>query len=269
VSRHTGYVDNIDQFCDRWCAKCAMTARCEAFARARGDAPTGAADEVDDLEVLKNLRALVAFAVQALHSMAVSDPKRPPAPPHAAASIKPAVPTEPAPRPAPARAAIASAPWPPAARLLMLGVLGYLHLVRGWFDEERAWLEEKRRSFRTRASMSADPAAALAEAEALVDAVEAVTRDVALIPERIERAFDTAPADPKSADGHAKVALISMDRSVEAWLTIRRARQGIPETVVPLLHHLAQLRQQLEGAFPGARRFERPGLDATALPGGE
>jgi hypothetical protein len=33
--------------------------------------------------------------------------------------------------------------------------------------------------------------------------------------------------------------------------------------VIPLLHQLAQLREQLEAVFPHARRFARPGFDAS------
>lgn len=249
---HTRYIENIDQFCDRWCAKCPMTARCEAFARTRRDTLPGAPDPVDDLQALKNLRAFVVLAAQALHNPPAAEE------PSAAPSARQA----PSPAPAPAGVASVTAP-PPATHPAILGVLGYLHSVRGWFAEEQSWLREKRRSLRVLAAVSAEPASVLAEAEVLVDALETIGWDVSVISDRVERAFDAVPTDRRAANGHAKVALLSIDRSVEAWLAIRRRRRACPETVIPIVQLLAQLRAHLEGAFPDARRFARPGFDGN------
>jgi hypothetical protein len=252
VSPHTRYVAGIDQFCDRWCAKCPMTARCEAFARTRRDAALDPPPDADEARVLKYLRALVGVAAQALHTLPAGE----------GSVDAPATSGPEPPRTAQPVATGSSTPPPPANEPLVLGVLAYMHAVRGWFDEERTWLQEKRRAFRTLAAVSADPAGVLCEAEALVDALETVAWDVALIPERVEVALAAAPTNRTLADGHAKVALLSFDRSIEAWLTVRRGRRVGPDTVVPILHHLADLRRQFEGAFPRARRFVRPGFDA-------
>jgi hypothetical protein len=66
---------------------------------------------------------------------------------------------------------------------------------------------------------------------------------------------------PKDSDGSAKVALIGIDRSIAAW---RLMQLSLPErdgSIVPLILQLERLRNRLEGSFPGARSFIRPGFD--------
>lgn len=261
MSSGARYIDGIDRFCDGWCAKCPSTAHCETFARSRrvveSDAPGGAADP----RALKFLRALAAAALQALHSMLDGEPAEDGTATSRAAlaASAPGAPRDPGP---PARDTPPTTPLRPEP--LMVETLSYLHALRDWFADEREWLHERRLSLRARVAASADPLAAVADLEALVAALETIAWDAAVVPDRVARALDAAGSDPAAADGHAKVALLSIDRSIDAWLTVRRARRGLPESIVPLLRHLADLARQLEATFPRARRFLRPGLDAEA-----
>lgn len=68
---------------------------------------------------------------------------------------------------------------------------------------------------------------------------------------------------PKDSDGSAKVALIGIDRSIAAWRLMQLSLPERTEFVVPLILHLAQLRNRLENHFPDARSFVRPGFDET------
>lgn len=260
MSSRARYIDGIDRFCDGWCAKCPSTAQCETFARSRRlvpiDAPGGAADP----RALKFLRALVAAALQALHSVLDDEAAENGAamPGAALAASAPGAPRDPGP---PARDTPPTAPLLPDP--LMVETLSYLHAIGDWFADERGWLLDRRVTLRARVSASADPVGVVADLEALVAALETIAWDAAVVPDRVARAIDASGADPASADGHAKVALLSIDRSIEAWLAVRRARRGLPESTVPLLRQLAGLGRQLEAAFPRARRFLRPGLDVN------
>lgn len=68
---------------------------------------------------------------------------------------------------------------------------------------------------------------------------------------------------PKDSDGSAKVALIGIDRSIAAWRLMQLSLPERAEFVVPLILHLAHLRNRLEKHFPDARSFVRPGFDET------
>jgi hypothetical protein len=66
---------------------------------------------------------------------------------------------------------------------------------------------------------------------------------------------------PKDSDGSAKVALVGMDRSINAWRLIQLCLPEKAASVNPLILRLEQLRQRTEREFPDARDFIRPGFD--------
>ncbi len=65
----------------------------------------------------------------------------------------------------------------------------------------------------------------------------------------------------EDADGSAKVALIGIERSIAAWATLLR-RFPDHEDAIFALATLKRLLRQVEAAFPNARAFRRPGFDA-------
>jgi len=60
-------------------------------------------------------------------------------------------------------------------------------------------------------------------------------------------------------NGSAKVALISLERSEAAWQLIAQATGDV--AAADLAGQVAELRREVEQAFPNARRFIRPGFD--------
>lgn len=63
------------------------------------------------------------------------------------------------------------------------------------------------------------------------------------------------------ADGSIKVALIGMDRSVAAWLRMKECFPEKTDSILTLLVQLDRLRRSAERQFPDARSFIRPGFD--------
>lgn len=66
---------------------------------------------------------------------------------------------------------------------------------------------------------------------------------------------------PKDSDGSAKVALIGIDRSIDAWGVLLPPLQDHEESILRMLSKLQQLRSMVESTFPHARAFKRPGFD--------
>jgi hypothetical protein len=66
---------------------------------------------------------------------------------------------------------------------------------------------------------------------------------------------------PKDSDGSAKVALISIDRSMSAWDKLWKNFPKQEAKILNLIFHLERLRRNVEDAFPNARAFVRPGFD--------
>lgn len=54
-----GFIVNVSSYCDRWCARCSLTARCEIFAKGDGDRDeTTAQSRADLLELVTMIHAV-------------------------------------------------------------------------------------------------------------------------------------------------------------------------------------------------------------------
>jgi hypothetical protein len=65
----------------------------------------------------------------------------------------------------------------------------------------------------------------------------------------------------KDSDGSIKVALIAMDRSINAWRMLQLLQPELFEPINPLIATLENLRKETELEFPHAREFIRAGFD--------
>jgi hypothetical protein len=63
------------------------------------------------------------------------------------------------------------------------------------------------------------------------------------------------------SDGSAKVALIGIDRSIAGWRLVQLSLPERAASIVPLILQLERLRRRIENVFPQARDFVRPGFD--------
>ena len=67
--------------------------------------------------------------------------------------------------------------------------------------------------------------------------------------------------DSGDYNGSAKVALLSIDRSIEGWKVILEYFPAYQREIAHLLIILEQLREDIEEHFPEARAFLRPGFE--------
>lgn len=106
--------------------------------------------------------------------------------------------------------------------------------------------------------------------EVLQDALAIIAHDTALIAVKIHRALngrdrhehdggDDQHAIQNDWNGSAKVALISVRRSADAWWTIADATGDA--IAADLAGQLGELRAAIESSFPHALAFVRPGFD--------
>jgi len=73
---------------------------------------------------------------------------------------------------------------------------------------------------------------------------------------------DAAARDwPADHDGSAKVALLGVERSQEAWLQIVERGHATWNEAEPFIRQLLWIRDEIERIFPNARAFVRPGFD--------
>lgn len=65
----------------------------------------------------------------------------------------------------------------------------------------------------------------------------------------------------KDSDGSAKIALIEIDRSINAWSELLKYFEDEKKGILKIINHLKQIREIAEKEFPNAREFIRPGFD--------
>ncbi|WP_194977126.1 hypothetical protein [Aquiflexum lacus] len=77
-----------------------------------------------------------------------------------------------------------------------------------------------------------------------------------------DRSFwDDYPIEERAYNGTAKVALICIQNSIEAWQGVLFWSKDEEESILPLLEKLIQIKEILEEEFPDAYKFIRPGFD--------
>lgn len=71
----------------------------------------------------------------------------------------------------------------------------------------------------------------------------------------------------KDSDGSAKIALIEIDRSINAWSELLQYFEDEKKGIFKIINYLKQIREIAEKEFPNARSFIRPGFDEVAQNG--
>lgn len=249
-------IPGIYNYCDRWCERCPLTARCLNFkmeqARTRrrgGPLP----DDIENREFWDELAKTFALALHMIRREAkklgvdLDDPAA-----RAGAAADERIRRRRAAREGGALRRLSS-----AYRKSAIAVLDCL-------PEELRSTEE---ALNTQARLGAgNPHGEAAE---IREALEVVQWYLFFIEVKLARAVagrvdETIEGDdgfPSDADGSAKVALIAIDRSIAAWARLREQLGNEADAILDLLVQLERLRRTAEHEFPRARAFKRPGFD--------
>ncbi len=146
--------------------------------------------------------------------------------------------------------------------------LTYAHMTDEWFNNElKVPLRHVREMEKRVRQGTLSVARAKGDLVRLNDCVEVIRWYQHLIYIKLCRAFSSRVEEEgrkerqRDSDGSAKVALLALDRSLEAWGVLREMFPDKTDSVLEMLVHLARLRRGIEAKFPRARRFKRPGFD--------
>jgi hypothetical protein len=227
-------IDFISSYCDRWCERCAFTARCSAFALEAAIGMCGDTQDAFEL-ALGNPRAPDGSATSSGETRWQEDLDN---------DVSDAEVAESSPR-----------ETDRDDRPDNTG--GILAMAEALWQLSRNWLEVNGNALRSTADA------------VLRDALETVAHDAYLVCTKLHRALDGRARyladededDPVQNDwnGSAKVALISLERSQAAWRIIAQATgEGTPSL---LAASTMDLQAMVELAFPDAWLFVRPGFD--------
>lgn len=237
-------IPDIFSYCDRWCERCAFTARCLQFQVESGEQQSGSAlQEFDALNAgfWQEMGEALVNAMRYIREMAtrqglgVDDLQKetvlsePPDSKYRNAREHPCS----------------------AAALLYAGMVNeWFAVVDDVFEEESLLMNPDQPSF-------SEPVEIIKHYQyfiypKIVRAVEGRMNDIA-----------SGINEPDNdANGTAKIALITIDRSLAAWSLLYTGLPSQADSTLSLLVHLDRLRRSVEVVFPAARSFIRPGLDA-------
>jgi len=145
----------------------------------------------------------------------------------------------------------------------------YTKAVKEWFDTSGHTFKEKEDELNSEYQLEIPNTNPIEESAEIVDAVEVIRWYQHQIYVKIMRAFHSREFDdidemdefPKDSDGSAKVALLGIDNSIDAWEKLRINLTDEEDRILDIIIHLDKLRKDLEVEFPDARNFVRPGFD--------
>lgn len=246
------FIDGIFKYCDRWCERCPFTSRCRNYAML-ADFSGPVAGDPDTTEFWGRIGDALIRTKELLRGIGSSlgiD--------HDADRIREDVPLE----------------RPTNDYGLPNAAADYVTMVDFWFDAEMTAFQQKQDELNAMVLMGIECGVSHDQANRINDAVDVVRWYQNQIPMRVLRALSALSdaADSRfrndvqlrygnTANGSAKVALIGIDRSVAAWGTLYEQFPEKADGILRILVRLQQFGAGIEGAFPEARDFIRPGFD--------
>ena len=249
----TDLIPGIYNYCDSWCERCQLTARCRSFQMQQPDGPTHPADLnaslVHQLTEALGLTRRYVEKLQREHGIRLDS-----------------TPTENDQQLLEEQAVVPrrQAKEHPASRL----ALAYLTQTGTWLADEKGLLEQAgQHQLRDVQLGIRTEDEAMDLLTALKDAYEQIRWYRTLIPVKTTsalRAIDEPTDDAYLLDyynGKAKLVLVSIDRSLLAWQTMLAFYPEKMDDLLDLLVTLSQLRTHIDATFPEAHTFQRPGLD--------
>lgn len=249
------FVPGIYNYCDKWCERCPFTARCSVFAMETEDDRSPKSRDQENDDFWKQLQGNLASAVDLLREMAEE----------AGVDLDTLVSPE-------DQARTNQILHDTKGHPLVIAATDYTVAVHKWFQAAKQVFEGKAEELNTKVRLELPNTDPQAELLILQDATEVVRWYHTLISAKIRRAVQQGLTDrpacldgmPKDSDGSAKVALVSIDRSMAAWTQMRDHLPDQGDNILDFLVALERLRRETERVFPEARSFVRPGFDDGA-----
>lgn len=253
------FIEGVYNYCDRWCERCSLTARCLLFAQEQADENDPEANDIDNEAFWEKLKSIFAQTREMVAEMAKER----------GIDLDSLDLTEATNRERRLHERIESHELSRAAEQ-------YAKLVNQWFDSESSRLEQ---AFAAKEGdlplVDFDLQEKMERVDDAINIIRWYQFQIAVKTMRGLRRSDYDDEDDtedaehddseqirqKDSDGSIKVALIGMDRSIAAWGRLKEEFPAQDATILPLLIHLEQLRRATEHEFPEARSFVRPGFD--------
>lgn len=260
VFNEENFIPGVFNYCNSWCERCRFRLRCRNYAMMADEA--GNPINLDDDGAMERIEENMRKAMGLLKDW--NDPA------HDEEEMAEASEEVQAKTEAEWRAELERdrrfARNHPMAKLTM----SYSNMARHWLDGHQELTDRKVARLKEMAGQGPDKKALTHEHDELSNAIEILNWYVFMIHVKTQRALhglsdmnDGIWESPVQSDanGSAKVALLSAEVSMSAWMTITEIMPEVLDEILPLLSQLQHTILGLLKVFPEARRFVRPGFD--------
>ena len=231
---HENFITGIHNYCDGRCNSCPFTDRCSSYAinKELDEATLSTDDQPSDDQLLVILKATSEIIEEELHKRGMD-----------------------------ANETLNELTDEELCRLqekhpLTMQAESYAEKVKRWLESNQLEMESR--------LIAADD-------DEIEKALESITWFQLFIPAKVARALSSVKQDDVDehikydCTGSAKIALLAIDESLQAWQTVLRHIPHKEDGLLNLLKHLDKLKNNLELQFPDARSFSRPGFDDITL----
>ncbi len=252
LDENPNFIPDIDHYCDSWCERCAFTARCLNYASHQHEFPDSEMQDIANERFWQKLMETLQFTTKMLKEIVEKEGIDLNSP-DIEASMAEAKRCD-------------DLAWD---HEYSQAAKAYGQMVEKWFSSAQGLFEDKAEQLDLTVRLELPEVNPVKDAASIKDAIDVIYwyqyQIFIKLVIAVRGTMDDHAAEPdeyrKHSDGHAKVALIGIDRSIAAWAEMRNHFSEREDEILDLLIFLDRLRRNIEKLFPAARAFIRPGFD--------
>ena len=253
LAKDPKFIPGIYNYCDRWCERCPFTSQCMNYALSKDEFDSPESKDITNKVFWDNLHGIFQVTLEMVKETAEE----------MGIDLNAINPEEFAEQQEMVHKIVNDQPHTKAA-------LAYADMADKWFDSNEDLLKNKAEELLTLAQAEIPGCRLDKDALKIQDYLEIVRWCQHQIYVKISRAasgmirgeLEDVEYFPEDANGSAKVAIIGIERSIAAWGGLLDQFPDQEKPILDVLVALKKLLRQVDAAFPDARAFIRPGLDA-------
>jgi hypothetical protein len=246
VNSDTVFIEGIFNYCDRWCEKCQLSSHCMVYKMSFKASKTDAENE--NLEFWEKLADNLKDTLDILKQIAFEqgiDIYKTDLEDNVESATESGIKHD----------------FPD----LTASAQNYAVMVDKWFSKERNHIQLKENEFKKRLFQAPNSKQELVGSE-IKEAMDIILWYQYQILAKLERSiskndFEEENEIQNDKNGSAKVALISIDRSICAWEKLRSHFPEKTDDIIDIFVQLERIKKLTLKYFPSAMEFKRPGFD--------
>jgi predicted hydrocarbon binding protein len=254
LAKDPRFIPGIYNYCDRWCERCAFTSRCMNYALDEYEFGSPESKDIANKAFWDKLHGVFEATLEMVKETAEE----------MGIDLNAIDDEQFAKQQEQVNQFVESQPYTKAA-------FAYAKTAGKWFDSNKALLENKAEELLTLAQAQIPGVRPDKDALKIQDCLEVARWYQHQIYVKLCRAasglirgeLESIEYAPEDANGSAKVAIIGIERSIAAWGGLLAQFPDQEGPILNLLVTLKSLLKQVDGAFPDARAFVRPGFDTS------